>query len=564
MTKRILTAGLAVAIGCSFLPACSAKKYRASADKEVYHILSHRRKTELGTDKRFTLDRTPADPLKGLPRRFQPLVPGGAAASEPGREGGPKDPPAVISLARAVEIAIANSPVYQNRKEDVYLDTLSLTIERHAWSATFSALLSGKWQRVNKDESWVTDNGFGMSQNLATGATLSIGLGTQFLRYMTGGGGSRTGAASTLSMDFVQPLWRGCGQRVAQENLKQAERDVIYSIRSFARYHKTFTASVATAYYRLLRQRDAVRNEWHNCRRLRLSADRAANLAHAGRLPEFEVDQTRQDELRAQDRWIRAEQRYRELLDEFKITLGLATDAHVDVDDTELAKLSGAGIIHPPVSADGSVRQALALRLDLITAEDQVADAKRKVKVAKNGLGPDVTLVVSADVGTEGEHKPTKFRFDRGTYSGGLEVDLPFDRKAERNTYRTTLIALDRARRDAALLADNIKLQVRQAWRALQEARQSYDVQRISLELAQRRVESTALLLQAGRASTRDLLEAQSALLEAQNAVTRALVDHTVARIELWRDIGTLVVTPRYDIKEDRFGGEPQLQETSG
>jgi len=543
---------------------CGTEHYRTDADEEVYRIIAHKQNAVLGTETPFTIEQQPSDPLDGLPRRFQPLIPESSLSSEmtPGGSRTDTEPPAIISLTQAMAIAVANSRDYQRRKEDVYLAALDLSLARHRWSPRFSALLSGKWKRADKDESWAGDADFGVTQLLASGATFTLGLSTEFLHYMTGS--PRAKSASALTASLVQPLWRGAGKRIAQESLTQAERDVIYEIRSFARYHRTFAVSIVSSYFRILRQRDAVRNEWSNFERLSLARERAEALAQAGRMPEFQVDQARQDELRAKDRWIRSEQTYKELLDQFKINLGLTTDADVDVDTADLERLTQAGIIHPELEVENAVRQALALRLDLVNADDRVADAERRVEVAADGLGGDIDLVLSSSAETEDDTKPTRFRFDRGTYSFGLDADLPLDRKAERNTYRKSLISLERARRASELLRDNIKQQVRQAWRSLQEAKESYEIQRNSLALAERRVESTSLLLQAGRASTRDLLESQSALLEAQNALTRVLVDHTIARLELWRDIGTLVVTPDNELSEEESleeGSSSQTQE---
>ena len=97
------------------------------------------------------------------------------------------------------------------------------------------------------------------------------------------------------------------------------------------------------------------------------------------------------------------------MLDQLKYSLSLPTDAPVDVDDAELALLSERGIIHPNVSAEAAVRQALALRLDLMNAEAAVADAARQVNVAKNGLAPVVNLVVSARPGHPDAHGPVQF-----------------------------------------------------------------------------------------------------------------------------------------------------------
>jgi len=59
-----------------------------------------------------------------------------------------------------------------------------------------------------------------------------------------------------------------------------------------------------------------------------------------------------------------------------------------------------------------------------------------------------------------------------------------------------------------------------------------------AVRLAERRVSSTSLFLQAGRAQIRDLLEAQEALILAQNGLTAAITDFRIADLALKRDMG--------------------------
>ena len=70
----------------------------------------------------------------------------------------------------------------------------------------------------------------------------------------------------------------------------------------------------------------------------------------------------------------------------------------------------------------------------------------------------------------------------------------------------------------------------------------SYEIQKNAVELAQKRIESASLKLDAGRADTRSLLEAQRSLLDAQNSATSALVEYSLARINLFRDLELLRV----------------------
>jgi outer membrane protein TolC len=116
------------------------------------------------------------------------------------------------------------------------------------------------------------------------------------------------------------------------------------------------------------------------------------------------------------------------------------------------------------------------------------------------------------------------------------------DRKQERNAFREAFIDLERQKRSLDLLEDSIKQEVRQSYRSLNQARETFEIQKLALELALKRVESTDILVQAGRADTRDFLESQEDLLSAQNALTSAVVEHTIARLNFLLDIESLDV----------------------
>jgi len=180
----------------------------------------------------------------------------------------------------------------------------------------------------------------------------------------------------------------------------------------------------------------------------------------------------------------------------------------------------------------------------LANSFDSVDDAVRKVEVAANGLGADLNLVGSAAVNSTERTEFERLQFHKGNYSLGVNADLPLDRLAERNIYRESLIALQQRQREYDNSVDAVKLDVRQAYRQLQESAERYKIQKNSTELAAKRVESTSLLLEAGRLTTRDLLDAQTALLQAQNGLTAALIDHTIAKMSFFRDIGVLQVRP--------------------
>ena len=129
--------------------------------------------------------------------------------------------------------------------------------------------------------------------------------------------------------------------------------------------------------------------------------------------------------------------------------------------------------------------------------------------------------------------------------------DKPLDKLRERNTYRSELIDLERAKRNYTEQRDRVLQEVRLNWRRYVRTGRSYDIQARSVALAEKRVESSVMKLDAGRAIARDVLEAQDALVRAQNSMAADLVSFKVASLELARDMDIL-----------RVGASGQLEES--
>jgi len=456
-----------------------------------------------------------------------------------------------LTLADALRVAVRTSREYQDRKESVYLTALTLTFERYLFRphpfTTGTVDYASDFGGTGRTRSWDPAAEIGVSQQLADGAIVAGSLGLAALKFLNKELGDTVDSA--LDFSLSQPLWRGAGRKIVQENLLQAERNAIYAVRSFARFEKTFAVSVASQYLRVLQSRDAVLNAWNNYQSLREGRMQSEWLAKAERLAEFEVDQARQSEFAAYNRWILEREAYTNDLDALKLTLGIPVETEIALEPAELERLHQAGVTDPDVPLDAATTTALATRLDLANTRNGVDDTRRKVVVAEDGLKGDVDLVASLGYGSRADRpQSARIALARGDYVVGFDIDLPVDRLTERNALRRTQISEQAALRALEEESDNVILDVRQAYRRLEQTRESYDIQRMSLALAERRVESTRLLLQAERAKQRDVLEAERDLLEAQNALTSALVTHTIARLEFARDVGTLRIDEKGQI----------------
>ncbi len=502
---------------------CSPEQYKADADKEVQSILDSKWKAEHGTRANSRIADVEQDPNDLF---FDPnYIPSGK-----------------LTLAEAVALATARNRDYQRQKESLYLSALDLTLFRHNFATKWFGTFDSTYSRKDTDESLTAGGEVGLNRLLEDGTQISTSIASDWLRYLTGD--PRESLGSVLSATISKPLLRGAGKDVVMENLTQAERNVLYQIRTFSRYRKTFVVSIVSDYYRVLQALDRVKNAESNYKSLQLAYDQSNLKAMAGRLDMFEADQTKQQMLDARDNLAGAERAYQQALDTFKIRLAIPTDASIELDPNALEILSTMEVSEPEFNVDDAIQTALALRLDLATIRDQVDDARRKIKVSENALKADLNIIARANVDSTPDRQAGRLRFNDGSYSIGAQVDLPFDRKSERNNYRESLITLIQRQRDYEDGIDNVKLDVRNNYRSLVESAQRYKIQLLSLELAKERVKSTSLLFQAGRVQTRDVLESQNALLSAQNATTSTLVDYNIAKLSFYRDIEVLSVKP--------------------
>ncbi|MFO7957196.1 MAG: TolC family protein [Candidatus Brocadiia bacterium] len=550
MLKRMLTAGFCVGcVGLLVAAGCSRQYYRQRADREVYGIIEQKTPAVPDMPEEFTIEHEAQELLRDCPTLDLREVEGLQVEAEAAEAGEPQEA-AVVSLRKALEIAALNSREYQTQREALYLTALALTLQRYEFAPQWFGVLSGDYDNTDlgEEEQVSGDTAFGLSWLFSTGTRVSASLGTAISQYLTGN--PRKASSSILDLTVTQPLLQGAGIAVT-EPLTQAERDVIYQMRDFVQFRRSFFVRVLSDYYDVLRERQVVRNEELNYQNLVRSRERAEWLGRAGEIAEFEVDRFRQDELRAEDRLQSARQRYRTRLDAFKITLGLPTETMIVLDPDELTRLTEEADVVFKLEVERAVQIALKRRLDLVTAQQEVEDAERKVEVAANDLLPGLDLSASLSTDTEGPNNPTNFQADRTDLSAGFEVDLPLDKKSERNQYRSRLITLERRRRDLCEARDRVVQEVRDAWRQFTRAQRSYEIQRDSVTLAERRVESAELRLQAGRAEATDLLDAQERLVQAQNDVAQSLVDYTVARLALARDMEILGVGPTGQLEEN-------------
>jgi outer membrane protein TolC len=541
--REMLVWGLGIAMVLGLTGACrNPEQFKQSADKEAYGILTDKWQDDFGQQVNYEVrDQAPNDV------DMAPLIP----------------PSRVLDLAQAVNIATQFSRSYQSQRESLYLSALDLTRTRHQYKRQWFGTFDATYAANNGDNDVSVGGAGGVNQNhlLGDGIQIGTGLAIDWARFLSGD--PRTTLGSVLMASVSAPLLGNGAGKSARENLTQAERNVLYRIRTFNRFRKTFVISILNSYYQVLQRRDTVRVREDSYRRQVDSTDQLIMEANVGQLKQSAADEARQDLLQAENSLISARQNYQQSLDNFKIDLSLPTDANITLDQNELPALEAAGVYEPNYTEEEATEIALERRLDLANTRDGLDDVERKLILAAEGLGVQLNLVGSANVGSTPATDVTRLRFHEGAYSIGIEGDLPLDRKAERNAYREALITVQQRQRNYDEEVDRVKLAMRQAFRDLSETAESYRIQKEGVKLADNRVQEQKIRLKNGRGVIRELQNSEAALVQAQISLTNALVSHTFAKLNFFRDIGLLQVRPdgmwehvNYDISEGQANAQ--------
>jgi outer membrane protein TolC len=275
----------------------------------------------------------------------------------------------LINLEQSCELALFNSREFQDRREDLYGAALPVSAERFAFAAQFlgteQAIREVAGSRTaNPGNRWRLNSTGGVSKLFPSGATLVAQLANQLVVEL-GATGRPTVSLSNLSVQLTQPLLRGGGYAVTLEPLTQAERSLVYAVRSYARFRKvyytylaggnnnifnspysyaglslrgvgpTLTAS-GQGFYPTILLIALQRAETRNMLNLERYWKVFQAFEEGGDVSRLQVDQVEQQLLQSRSRLLQDRLNLQNGLDQFKLQLGLPTPLPLELDDSSI------------------------------------------------------------------------------------------------------------------------------------------------------------------------------------------------------------------------------------
>lgn len=169
----------------------------------------------------------------------------------------------VVTPTQALTLALINSRNYQSQIEGVYQAALDVTAARWSFTPQFYAGMSPtgptaanfptsffyRTREALGGQNSVLNLGTaaGFSKALSFGGNIVAGFANQVVFNFTGANPVQPTVQSVLPIQFVQPFLRGGGRAITLEPLTLAERNLLYTVRDFARFRQTFFPNILTS-----------------------------------------------------------------------------------------------------------------------------------------------------------------------------------------------------------------------------------------------------------------------------------------------------------------------------
>ena len=566
-----------------FLLCCACQNYVINkTDRGVYRLIEHRQKEALGTisDVRIGAEKGEvaigSRPYSFTPHPVDPQVPSAFQTPAPQADDESSNPvedtldesdisasdaeesPSVFSAAEearvrvfglrdALAYAVQHGRDLQEAKEELYIAALDLTLERHLWTPQFVASITADAEYkdpgdFDPNERALTAVGeVSLTQRLPFGGDLTARLISTLVRDLE----EHVTSAETgrVILDANLPLLRGAG-RVAYESRYSAERQLIYAVRSFERFRRSYLVDVAARYFDLQQDKARITNAFMSYQSRKQDWEKAAFVRKVGRSRDvFEEPRALASFRNAESNLVIAKEQYATALDRFKIFVGMPVDNLLDVigqvKDAESKELDS---LRPEIAIPPAIETALCYRLDLLNAADRLDDSDRAVAIARNGLLPDLDLNVGATFDSDPEHlNALNLHDERSTYRAGIAFRCD-DRKREQNAYRAALVALRRAQRDYDELVDTVRADVRRAVRRIHQQESLRAIEALNVQENERRAAAARAQVDLGKSTNQDVVDAEEILLGARNRLAAAVAGYRNAILEFRLATGTLRV----------------------
>jgi outer membrane protein TolC len=345
-----------------------------------------------------------------------------------------------------------------------------------------------------------------------------------------------------LRVLLTQPLLRGFGPNASLFNLRNARRARSGQERALELSRQRVAVEVAAAFYDVIAQRQLLEVARQSLARTEALLRSSTARLEVGMASKLDVFRAELQAAQARDAMVRSQAGLEAALERFRGLLALPPGDPVEPEGAALPgteQEEGAPL-------EVLVQQALATRLELLEARDQVGDAKRASALAFQNLLPQVDLNVGVTQIGYGSSFGNAWSAGDRRVEVFLSAALPINQPAERANRAVAQLQVGARERGVAQRELEVEQEVRRALRDLDQIRKSVELQRKAVDVAAQQRRLAVLRYQRGLGSNFDVIDAEGSLVTARSALVSLLTTYAVARLDLRRATGTLDVLTEF------------------
>lgn len=331
--------------------------------------------------------------------------------------------------------------------------------------------------------------------------------------------------AARLALQF--PLYTG-GRIESQIALAEANLRGAQSV--FARAQQQILFNAQQLYLQALLGQENVTAAQRALNQANESLRVANARVSTGAAPQFDALQAQVAVANAEQEAVRARTSVSSAEASLNATLNLAQDTVLEFAETlEPRPVQG--------TLQETIARALRDRPELIEIQSRIAAARASIELAASGGRPNASVSAGYDVGNSNGMATSV----SGGWSVTLGVTLSlYDGGITRERVREAQLRVEQLRVLDGLTRQQVELEVRQAWLALQQASGELAAATKAVEQGREAARLAAVRYQAGVGTQLELLSAQTALAQGELGLASARFSQNLARIRLILAMGSL------------------------
>ncbi len=250
-----------------------------------------------------------------------------------------------LALEDIIALTLLNSREYQAAKETLYRVSLALMLARFDYelkptaggNRTATNYTHNRSDGITVDRWTIGPTAFGVDKVLYTGGDILARFANEVVLTFNGPRGFATDVSSDLFFEFFQTIFQWDGEL---EGLTQAERDLVYAARDFARFRKDLFVQQASRYYNLILDFRRVEIDSQNYFTLVREFDQRAVEYRGGFTSRIDLDQIEQQVINGRRNLLNTCTSLENSLDDLKLRIGLPTEQLINLDLSELDMLT--------------------------------------------------------------------------------------------------------------------------------------------------------------------------------------------------------------------------------